>query len=193
MRRSRLEESVRRSSMRTMVLSWATGLAGLLAAGCAATPGKIWQDTAVPPIDARAGEGLEGYDVVAYFTDHKPAKGSDSYTSVWHSVTWKFASAEHRDAFVADPMRYAPQYGGCCAFAVSQGTTAHGDPNQWAIVDQRLFVNNNLLAKKLWEADRARNVRVGDVNWPLIPKSGEIPEPGSSPTPPAPKPDPSAQ
>jgi hypothetical protein len=158
---------------RKMVLMWAMGLVTLLVAGCAATPGKIWQDTPVPPIDARAGEGLEGYDVVAYFTDHQPVKGSDAYTSVWHSVTWKFASAEHRDTFVADPMRYAPQYGGYCAYAVSQGTTAHGDPHQWAIVDQRLFVNNNLLAKKLWDADRSRNVRVGDVNWPLIPKSGE--------------------
>jgi len=177
---------------RKMVLRWAIGLAGLLAAGCAATPGKIWQDTPVPPIDARAGEGLEGYDVVAYFTDRQPVKGSDAYTSVWHSVTWKFASAEHRDAFVADPMHYAPQYGGYCAYAVSQGTTAHGDPNQWAIVDQRLFVNNNLLAKKLWEANRSRNVRVGDVNWPLIPKLGETADPGSDSAPQTPKSDPSA-
>lgn len=102
---------------------------------------------------------------------------------------WKFASADHRDAFVADPMHYAPQYGGYCAFAVSQGTTAHGDPNQWAVVDQRLFVNNNVLAKKLWEADLSRNVRVGDVNWPLIPKLDETPDHASNPTPPAPKSD----
>ncbi len=175
---------------RKMVLMWAIGSVALLAAGCAATPGKIWQDTPVPPIDARAGEGLEGYDVVAYFTDHRPVKGSDAYTSVWHSVTWKFASAEHRDAFVADPMHYAPQYGGYCAYAVSQGTTAHGDPNQWAIADRRLFVNNNLLAKKLWEADRSRNVRVGDVNWPLIPKLGETADSGSDSAPQTPKSDP---
>jgi hypothetical protein len=158
----------RRISLAVAALSVA-----LLAAGCAATPGKIWQDSPVPAIDARAGEGLEGYDVVAYFTDNKPVKGSDAYTSVWQGATWKFASAEHRDAFAADPMRYAPQYGGYCAYAVSHGTTAHGDPNQWAIVDKRLFVNNNPLAKTLWEADRSRNVRVGDVNWPLIPKSGD--------------------
>jgi hypothetical protein len=138
--------------------------------GCATTPGKIWEDKPVSAIDARAGEGLEGYDVVAYFTDHQPVKGSDAYTSVWHGVTWKFASAAHRDTFVSDPVHYAPQYGGYCAYAVSQGTTVHGDPKQWAIVDQRLFVNNNPVAKKLWQADRSRNIRVGDVNWPLIPK-----------------------
>jgi hypothetical protein len=145
----------------------------VVVAGCATAPGKISLEAPVPAVDARVGEGLEGYDVVAYFTEHKPVKGSDEYTHTWQGVTWKFASAEHRDAFAADPMRYAPQYGGYCAYAVSLGTTAHGDPNQWAIVDGRLFVNNNPLAKKLWEANRSRNVRVGDVNWPLIPKLSE--------------------
>lgn len=92
----------------------------------------------------------------------------------------------------ADPMHYPPQYGGYCAYAVSQGTTAHGDPHQWAIVDQRLFVNNNLLAKKLWDADRSRNVRVGDVNWPLIPKLGETIHSGSDSAPQTPTADPPA-
>lgn len=138
--------------------------------GCATKPGQIWQDSAVPSIDARAGLGLEGYDVVAYFTDRRPIKGSEAYTSQWQGVTWRFVSAEHRDLFAADPVRYAPQYGGYCAYAVSHGTTAHGDPNQWAVVGDRLFVNNNPLARKLWESHRSRNIRTGDVNWPLIPR-----------------------
>ena len=141
-----------------------------LMAGCTATAGKIRQDTPVSAIDTRSGEGLEGYDVVAYFTDQQPVKGSDAYTSVWQGVTWKFSSAAHRDLFNSDPQHYAPQFGGYCAYAVSLGTTAHGDPNQWAVVHERLFVNNNPLAKKLWESDRTRNIRIGDVNWPLIPK-----------------------
>jgi hypothetical protein len=144
--------------------------ATLVLAGCATRPGQIWQDTPVPPIDARAGLGLEGYDVVAYFTDHRPIKGSEAYTSEWQGISWRFVSAEHRERFAADPSRYAPQYGGYCAYAVSHGTTAHGDPNQWDVVDDRLFVNNNPLARKLWESDRSRDIRVGDVNWPLIPK-----------------------
>lgn len=138
--------------------------------GCATKPGQIWQDTPVPAIDAQAGLGLEGYDVVAYFTDHRPIKGSEAYTWQWEGVTWRFASAEHRDLFAVDPLRYVPQYGGYCAYAVSHGTTAHGDPNQWAVVEDRLFVNNNPLARKLWESHRSRNIRTGDVNWPLIPK-----------------------
>jgi YHS domain-containing protein len=154
------------------VLGYATRLlvTTLALVGCATKPGQIWQDTPVPPIDARASLGLEGYDVVAYFTDHRPIKGSDAFTSEWQGVTWRFASPEHRDLFAANPMHYAPQYGGYCAYAVSHGTTAHGDPNQWAVVDDRLFVNNNPLARKLWESQRSRNIRVGDVNWPLIPK-----------------------
>jgi len=138
--------------------------------GCATKPGQIWQDTPVPPIDARSGAGLEGYDVVAYFTDHRPLKGSEAHTAQWQGVTWSFTTEVHRQLFLANPMRYAPQYGGYCAYAVSHGTTAHGDPHQWAVVDDRLFVNNNPLARKLWESNRSRNIRVGDVNWPLIPK-----------------------
>ena len=154
------------------MLGYATRLmvTSMALVGCATKPGQIWQDTPVAPIDARAGLGLEGYDVVAYFTEHRPLKGSESYTSQWQGVTWRFTSAEHRDLFAANPAHYAPQYGGYCAYAVSHGTTAHGDPSQWAVVDDRLFVNNNPLARKLWESHRARNIRVGDVNWPLIPK-----------------------
>jgi YHS domain-containing protein len=140
-------------------------------AGCATKPGRIWQEVPVPPVDARADLGLEGYDAVAYFTDHRPVKGNAAYTTDWQGVTWQFASAEHRDLFAADPLRYEPQYGGYCAYAVSHGVTAHGDPNQWDVVDGRLFVNNNPLARKLWESHRARDIRTGDVNWPLIPKT----------------------
>src|SRR5882762_4534447 len=57
-----------------------------------------------------------------------------------------------------------------CAFAVSRGTTADADPHQWAVVDGKLYVNNNAFAKKLWDQDRPGNIVAGDANWPLIPK-----------------------
>ena len=158
------------SLKRTLSLAIWLLVTSLALLGCATKPGQIWQDTPVPPLDARAGLGLEGYDVVAYFTEHRPVKGSEAYTAQWQGVTWRFSSLQHRDLFAADPMHYAPQYGGYCAYAVSHGTTAHGDPDQWAVVDGRLFVNNNPFARKLWESDRSRNIRVGDVNWPLIPR-----------------------
>lgn len=155
-----------------IVTMWqALFVAMLLVVGCAATPGKISQVTSVPDIDATHGVGLEGYDAVAYFTDSKPVPGNDSTTHVWHGATWKFTSAEHRDLFAADPERYAPQFGGYCAYAVSRGTTAHGDPLQWAVVNNRLFVNTNAFAMSLWDRDRPGNIAAADQNWPLIPKS----------------------
>ena len=154
------------------LLRYATRLViNLLAVvGYATKPGQIWQGTSVSPIDARSGLGLEGYDVVSYFTAGRPEKGSPRYAVNWRGVKWLFASPEHRDRFVADPDRYAPQYGGYCAYGISHGVTAHGDPSQWAVVENRLFVNNNALARKLWVSHRSRNIHTGDVNWPLIPK-----------------------
>src|SRR6516164_4963433 len=70
-------------------------VSALLAIGCASNPGKLSQEKPVPAIDASAGVGLQGYDAVAYFTDHKPVRGSDVYTRQWQGVTWKFGSAEH--------------------------------------------------------------------------------------------------
>lgn len=149
-------------------------LAMICIAGCAATPGRVSQTQPVRPIDAVGGAGIEGFDAVAYFTDGRPIPGNDAYTQVWQGATWKFASAEHRDLFATNPQRYAPQYGGYCAYAVSHGATAHGDPKQWAVVGERLFLNNNPFAKSLWDRDRPENIRAGDQNWPLIPKSDGV-------------------
>jgi YHS domain-containing protein len=139
-------------------------------AACAATPGRVHQSAQVDEINNQHGVALQGYDPVAYFKDGKPVEGDAANTTIWHGATYRFASAENRDAFVADPERYAPQFGGYCAFAVSRGTTANGDPHQWAIVSDRLFLNNNALAMSLWNQDRPGNINAGDENWPLIAK-----------------------
>ena len=113
---------------------------------------------------------MKGYDVVAYFTDGKPAKGSSEFTHQWEGATWQFASAEHRAAFQRQPAKYAPQYGGYCAFAVSLGTIVDVDPRQWKIVDGRLYLNANFLAQTLWVLDPPGHIKKGDANWPLIPR-----------------------
>ena len=143
----------------------------LASLGLCITPAAQSAETeVVPAIDATHGVALEGYDAVAYFLDHRPIRGSDAYTHSWNGVTWKFTSAEHRDLFAANPAHYAPQYGGYCAYAVANRTTAHGSPKQWAVVSDRLFLNNNALAKKLWNRDQPGHIRAGDQNWPQIPK-----------------------
>jgi YHS domain-containing protein len=77
------------------------------------------------------GVAIEGTDPVAYFEDGEPALGSSEFEHEWLGATWRFASAENRDRFAAEPEKYAPQYGGYCAWAVSQGYTAKIDPAAW--------------------------------------------------------------
>jgi len=142
----------------------------VMVAACAATLGKVSHTRPVESLNLRQGVALKGYDPVAYFAEGAPAVGDPAISYQWQGATWLFSTVVHREAFVADPAHYAPQYGGFCAFAVSRGTTADADPGQWAIVGGKLYVNNNAFAKKLWEQDRPANIEAGDSNWPLIPK-----------------------
>jgi hypothetical protein len=142
----------------------------LLLAGCAATPGLVSQKEPVAPLNSENGVALKGYDAVAYFADKSPKKGSDQITYAWDGLTWKFVSEGNRKQFAAQPAHYAPQYGGYCAFAVSRGLIADVDPNSWAVVDDRLYLNNNAFAHQLWSEDRPGNISAGDRNWPLVPK-----------------------
>ena len=111
---------------------------------------------------------IDGTDPVAYFTDSKPVPGKEEFSTTWKGATWYFASAEHRDLFVKDPARYAPQYGGYCAWAVSQGYTASGDPLVWKIVNGRLFLNYDQSVQTTWEKDIPGHIASADKNWPGV-------------------------
>jgi len=111
---------------------------------------------------------LRGYDAVAYWSEGKPVQGLTSFEYRWMNAVWRFTSAEHRDQFIKEPERYAPQFGGYCAYAVSQGHTADGDPNVWRIVDGRLYLNYSAQVKKLWEQDVPGNIVKGRQNWPVV-------------------------
>jgi hypothetical protein len=119
-------------------------------------------------INAPRGLAVQGFDVVAYFTDGQPVRGSAYYVQRWRDVEWRFASAEHRDAFAADPERYAPQYGGFCAYGVAQGALVDVDPTAWRIVDGRLYLNVNHSVSRTWSADIPGNIRQADQNWPRL-------------------------
>ena len=149
---------------------WFGVTATVLSAACATKPGLISVTKPVPGIYAPRGLAVHGYDSVAYFSEQRPIEGSAAFVQRWHGAEWRFASREHQVAFAANPEHYAPQYGGYCAFAVSRGTTADGDPQQWAIVRDRLYLNNNAFAKALWDSDRDGSIVAGDINWPLLPK-----------------------
>jgi YHS domain-containing protein len=117
-----------------------------------------------------AADGLAagGYDVTAYFTQGQAVRGSTAHQLQYKGATWRFASADNRARFEADPAAYAPQFGGYCAWAVSQGYIAPGDPQQWKIVDGKLYLNFNVRAKELWEADQADAIARGHANWPAV-------------------------
>jgi YHS domain-containing protein len=109
-----------------------------------------------------------GYDPVAYFTDGKPVEGRRDIIYEWKGATWRFASERNRDAFKADPHAYAPQYGGYCAWAVSQGYTAKGDPKHWRVVAGKLYLNYDARVQRDWAKDIPGNVVKADRNWPQV-------------------------
>jgi hypothetical protein len=158
-------------SLMQLSMRFAFLLMGLMLVG--GSRGAIAGVTAEAPVDKinnDHGIALRGFDPVAYFTEARAVPGKPTIRLVWNGAIYRFATLEHRRLFAADPTRYAPQFGGYCALAVSMGTTADGDPLQWAIEGNRLFLNNNPKAAKIWNRDRASNIRKGTENWPLIAK-----------------------
>ena len=114
------------------------------------------------------GVAVGGYDPVAYFSDGKPVKGSQSIALEYKGATWRFSSEANRSKFESDPGKYAPQYGGYCAWAVSRGYTAKGDPRAWTVVDGKLYLNYNLDVRSTWEKNIPGNIAAANSNWPKV-------------------------
>lgn len=108
---------------------------------------------------------IKGYDSVAYFTDGKALKGSASFSFQWHSMTWYFRTAENRDLFAKSPEKYAPQYDGFCAWAMTESRKAITDPEVWRIVDGKLYLNCSMSAYQKWIKDLPGNIKKADQNW----------------------------
>lgn len=148
--------------MRTTILAGlaATAVAALLGA----TPAR-----AVDAIDTNwRGLAIRGYDPVAYFVVGHPEEGRSDQTTEWMGATWRFASPENRKLFLADPVKYAPQYGGYCAYAVAKGDTASIDPDAWKIVDGKLYLNYSKEIQERWEKDIPGYIERADANWPKL-------------------------
>jgi len=114
------------------------------------------------------GVALHGYDPVAYFTQGKPVKGDKKFSSDYRGAIYRFASADDKAMFDTEPTKYEPQFGGFCAYAVSQDRTADIQPDCWSIVDGRLLVQNSPKAVELWNKDVAGHIKSADQNWPAI-------------------------
>ena len=123
---------------------------------------------AEPSVYSDGGVAIRGTDPVAYFTEGKPVEGSAEFSFEYDGATWHFASAENRDAFAADPVAYAPQYGGYCAWAVSQGYTASISPNAWSIHEGKLYLNFNRAVRARWAVGKEANIAAAGANWPSV-------------------------
>lgn len=111
---------------------------------------------------------ISGYDAVSYFSDTGPVKGSKKFKTRFMNAEWRFASQQNLDTFLLAPEKYAPQYGGYCAWAVSEGYTAKGDPLQWKIHNDKLYLNYNADIKSKWEAEMLTHIERANNNWPAI-------------------------
>lgn len=112
-------------------------------------------------------DAVGGYDSVSYFTG-KPTPGSDQFTTIYNGATFKFANAANLATFKANPARYAPQYGGHCAWAAANNYRFAGDPKVWKIVDNKLYLNYNKDVQVKWEKDIPGLVKKADVNWKTL-------------------------
>ncbi len=116
-----------------------------------------------------SGEGaIRGYDPVAYFVQGEPVKGEASFHVRYQDASWYFSSEKNRDLFSQNPEKYAPQYGGYCAWAVSQGYTASIDPSAWTLHEGKLYLNYSKGVREDWLEDVPGNIRKADNNWPKV-------------------------
>jgi len=111
-------------------------------------------------------KAIKGYDTVAYFTQGAAVEGDDEFSTEYLGATWLFSSQENLDLFVEDPEKYAPQYGGYCAYAVSQNKTASIKPELFTIEDGKLYLNYNRKINDQWLENKEQYITDADKNWP---------------------------
>jgi len=114
------------------------------------------------------GKAIKGYDPVAFFTDSKPVMGADSLSYSWKGANWLFANRQNLQLFKANPEKYAPQYGGYCAYGASQGHKAPSEVDTWTILNGKLYFNYNQKVKEIWTKDEPGNIQKADKQWPEI-------------------------
>jgi len=111
---------------------------------------------------------IRGYDTVAYFTENAPVKGKKTHNMEWQGATWRFSSGENLALFKADPEKYAPQYGGYCAYAVANDSLASIEPEQFTILNGKLYLNYNADVQQQWLEKRDAYIELADKKWPNI-------------------------
>ena len=118
--------------------------------------------------ESSSGLAIRGTDPVAYFTEGQAVGGDSEYETEYQGATWRFSSAENQELFESDPEAYAPQYGGYCAKALSEGNVVSTDPEAWRIVDDKLYLNYSPAVQAQWLEDIEGNIQLADEMWPNV-------------------------
>lgn len=139
---------------------------GLLLVGLGSTTSAFAEDAVYTRLFSN--DAIGGYDAVAYFTEGRPVEGLDRFSLEYKGAEWKFASQENLDLFQANPEAYAPQYGGYCAWAMSQDYTASAQPDLWTIHDGKLYLNYSEEVNERWKVNMLEFIELADGNWAVL-------------------------
>ena len=145
----------------------------LLVAGSLAVtlPQPVWaydeNSTSAVNTDV-SGLALKGFDPVSYQSASGPTPGQAQWVADFEGARYQFSSSANRDAFRANPARYAPAFGGFCAMGVALEKKLDVDPKAWRVVDGKLYLNVNLDVQKRWLDDMSGHIRQADGNWPKL-------------------------
>lgn len=120
------------------------------------------------PVFSQNGKAIRGYDPVAYHTENKAVTGADSLQFSWNGANWFFSSQENLNRFKNEPSKYAPAYGGYCAFGVSENHLSPTDPQAFTIVRDTLYLNYSAKVKTLWLKDTMQRIQTANAYWPKL-------------------------
>ena len=140
----------------------------------AALAAAVSQNAVAGDFNETDGVAIRGFDPVAYVADHEATQGVAEYTSTYKGSVFRFKNAANRDAFIADPQKYAPQYNGYCAFGVSRGYKAVTSPDAFSVVDGKLYLNYNAEVKTMWTKDVPGYIAKADAQWAAIEKTTKV-------------------
>jgi YHS domain-containing protein len=115
-----------------------------------------------------SNQAIRGYDPVAYFLDGKAVKGDKNFKFHWKDADWYFSSKQNLNLFTKNPEQYAPQYGGYCAYGMSEGHKAPTDPDAWTIVDGKLYLNYSQDVRTDWRKSEKERIDKANKNWPQL-------------------------
>jgi YHS domain-containing protein len=128
----------------------------------------IYSANAQSPVFSKGDKAIQGYDAVAYFKLNQPTPGKNEFMYEWNDGKWYFSSKENLELFKKEPQKYAPQYGGYCAYGMSNGYKAPTSPDAFTIVNDKLYLNYNVDVRQTWNKDQKSFIQKADQNWPNI-------------------------